>query len=86
MTMSKRLLVLAAGILQLPIIKRAKEMGCYVIAADGDPNAMGFAYADKAICANIVSEDDMLKIAIDEKVDDAAIAAAVKEAGYEVVG
>lgn len=69
MTMSKKLLVLAAGILQLPIIKRAKEMGCYVIAADGDPNAMGFAYADKAICANIVSEDDMLKVAIDEKVD-----------------
>ena len=38
--MSKRLLVLAAGILQIPIIKRAKEMGCYVIAADGDPNAI----------------------------------------------
>ena len=69
MTMNKRLLVLAAGILQIPIIKRAKEMGCYVIAADGDPNAMGFAYADKAICANIVSEEEMLKIAVEEKID-----------------
>ena len=63
MTYNKKLLVLAAGILQLPIIKRAKEMGCYVIAADGDPNAIGFACADKAICANIVSEEEMLKIA-----------------------
>ena len=35
----KRLLVLAAGILQVPVIKRAREMGVYVIAADGDPNA-----------------------------------------------
>ena len=69
MTYNKKLLVLAAGILQLPIIKRAKEMGCYVIAADGDPNAMGFACADKAICANIVSEEDMLKIALEEKID-----------------
>ena len=67
--MSKRLLILAAGILQVPVIKRAKEMGCYVIAADGDPNAVGFTYADKAICANIVSEDEMLKIAMDERVD-----------------
>ena len=67
--MSKKLLILAAGILQVPIIKRAKELGCYVIAADGVPNAMGFAYADKAICANIVSEEEMLKIAKEEKVD-----------------
>lgn len=34
--MQKRLLVLAAGILQVPVIKKAKEMGIYVIAADGD--------------------------------------------------
>ena len=32
--MQKRLLVLAAGILQVPVIKKAKEMGIYVIAPD----------------------------------------------------
>ena len=42
----KRLLVLAAGILQVPVIKKAKEMGIYVIAADSDPNAVGLKYAD----------------------------------------
>lgn len=47
--MQKRLLVLAAGILQVPVIKKAKEMGIYVIAADGDKNAVGLQYADKAI-------------------------------------
>lgn len=67
--MQKRLLVLAAGILQVPIIKRAKEMGIFVIAADGNPNAIGFQYADKSICANITDEEEMLKIAKEENID-----------------
>lgn len=68
-TMRKKLLVLAAGILQITVIKKAKAMGYYVIAADGDPNARGFHYADKAICANITDEEVMLKIAREEGVD-----------------
>ena len=67
--MQKRLLVLAAGILQVPVIKRAHEMGIYVIAADGDPNACGLKYADKAIVVNITSAADMLKVAKDERID-----------------
>lgn len=67
--MQKRLLVLAAGILQVPIIKRAHEMGIYVIAADGAPNACGLKYADKAIVANITSEEEMLRVAREEKID-----------------
>lgn len=65
----KRLLVLAAGILQVPVIKKAKEMGIYVIAADGNPNAVGLKYADKAIVVNITSEEDMLKVARKEHID-----------------
>lgn len=65
----KRLLILAAGILQVPIIKRAREMGYYVIAADGDKNAVGLQYADKPVCVNITSEDEMLKVAREEKID-----------------
>ena len=53
----------------MPIIKRAHEMGYYVIAADGNPEAVGLQYADKAICANIVSEDVMLEIARNEHID-----------------
>ena len=67
--MQKKLLVLAAGLLQVPIIKRARNMGYYVIVADGNPEAIGLKYADKAICANITSEEDMLQIARDEHVD-----------------
>lgn len=65
----KKLMVLGAGILQIPIIKRAREMGFYVIATDGDPNACGFQDADKTIVANIVDEEVMLKIARGEQID-----------------
>lgn len=65
----KKLLVLAAGILQVPVIKKAKEMGYYVIAADSDANAIGLQYADKSIVVNITSERDMLYIAREEHID-----------------
>ncbi len=65
----KKLLVLAAGLLQIPVIKKAHEMGYYVIAADGNPEAPGLAFADKAIVANIISEEEMLAIALQERID-----------------
>ena len=65
----KKLLVLAAGILQITVIKKAKAMGYYVIAADGDPNAIGLKLADKPIVANITSEEEMLRVAREEQVD-----------------
>lgn len=65
----KRLFVLAAGILQLPVIIKAKEMGYYVIAADGDPNAVGLQYADKPAVVNITSEEDVLRVALEEGID-----------------
>ena len=65
----KKLLVLAAGILQVPVIKKAREMGYYVIAADGNPEAVGLPLADKAIVANITDEEVMLRIAREEHID-----------------
>ena len=67
--MQKRLLVLAAGILQVPVIKKAKDMGIFVIAADGNQNAEGLKYADKGIVVNITSEEDVLKVAREERID-----------------
>lgn len=62
-------MVLASGILQVPVIKKARELGYYVIAADGDANAVGLQYADKAIVANITDEKIMLDIAREEQID-----------------
>lgn len=51
-----RLLVLGAGPAQLGLLRAARERGLLVIAADGDPSAPGFRYADKR--AVISSEDE----------------------------
>lgn len=49
----KRILILGAGFLQQFIIKRAYELGYYVIALDGNPNAVGFKYAHEAHCIDV---------------------------------
>lgn len=66
----KKLLVLAAGLLQIPVIKKAHEMGYYVIAVDDDPNAPGMLLADKAIVpGGLMNEEKMVAIAKEEQVD-----------------
>lgn len=67
--MQKKLLVLAAGLLQIPVIRKAHEMGYYVLAADGNPEAEGLKYADKILVSDITSEEMMLTIARQEKVN-----------------
>jgi len=63
-------MVLAAGLLQIPVIKKAHEMGVYVIAVDDDPNAPGMALADKAIVpGGLINEEKLLAIAKEEKID-----------------
>ena len=43
----KKLMILGASILQLPAIRRAKELGYYVGVVDYNANAVGIPYADK---------------------------------------
>lgn len=67
---SKKLLVLAAGLLQIPVIKKAREKGYYVIAADDDSNAPGMALADKAIVpGGLMNEEKMVALAKKEQID-----------------
>lgn len=63
-------MVLAAGLLQVPIIKKAHEMGIYVIAVDDDPDAPGMALADKAVVpGGLINEEKLLTIAKEEQVN-----------------
>lgn len=41
------ILIVSAGIMQIPAILTAKSMGLYVIATDRNPNAPGFKYCDE---------------------------------------
>lgn len=66
----KKLLVLAAGLLQLPVIKKAREIGYYVIAADDDPEAPGMVLADKPIVpGGLMNEEKMVALAKEEHID-----------------
>lgn len=65
----KKMMVLAAGLLQIPVIRKAKEKGYYVIAVDDDPDAPGMALADKAIVpGGLMNEEKMLAIAKEERI------------------
>lgn len=50
----KRILIIGASILQLPMIQKAKEMGLYVGVLDMDPNAVGIQFADEYFCVSTI--------------------------------
>ena len=81
----KKLLVLGAGVYQVPLIKKIKEMGIYCIVSSIKGNYPGFAYADKVYYENTTDMEAILKIARDEKIDGILTTGtdvAVKTIGY----
>lgn len=65
----KRLLILGAGSMQLPVIKKAKELGLYTLVADYDPNAVGFQYADQVAIISTNDQDAILSFAKEQQID-----------------
>ena len=65
----KKLLILGAGIYQVPLIKTAKKLGIYTIAASIPGNYPGFKYADKVYYENTTDYDTILDIARKESID-----------------
>ena len=59
----KRLLIIGASILQLPGIKKAKELGYYVGVADYDPNAVGIPYADEYFNVSTIDQEGIYRAA-----------------------
>jgi len=53
--MKKGILILAAGAMQIPAVLTAKELGLFVIAADKNPRAPGFRYADIGLPLDVVN-------------------------------
>lgn len=49
----KSIIILGAGVMQIPLLKKAREMGLFVIATDKNPAAEGFAHADLPITLDI---------------------------------
>lgn len=65
----KKILILGVGIYQVPLIKKAKEMGLYTIVVSIKGNYPGFKYADKVFYEDTTDYNKILKIAKEEKID-----------------
>ena len=65
----KKLLIIGASILQLPAIKKAKEMGLYIAVVDYNPKAIGIQYADEYFNASTMDENAVLEVAKSFKPD-----------------
>ena len=62
-------MIIGASILQLPAIRRAKELGFYVGVADYNPNAVGIPEADEYFNVSTIDVDGVVKAAEEFKPD-----------------
>lgn len=67
--MNKKALVIGANIDSVHTIENAHKHNIFVVAVDGNPNARGFEYADKAINVDISDVDAVCKVVEEEKPD-----------------
>ena len=65
----KKILILGAGLWQIPYIQKAKEMGLYVIATDWSDDAVGKQYADLFKPISVRDKEESLRFAIENKID-----------------
>lgn len=65
----KRILIIGASILQLPAIKKAKELGFYVGVVDYNPKAIGIPFADEFFNVSTIDIDGVVKTAEEFKPD-----------------
>lgn len=59
------IMILGAGVMQIPAIKKAKEMKLFVICADGNPDAIGKNLCDVFYAIDIKDKNGLLELAKD---------------------
>ena len=62
-------MILGAGIYQLPLIKKAKDLGMYVIVCSTKGNYPGFSYADHFYYVDTTDRETILEISKKENID-----------------
>lgn len=60
----KRMMILGASALQVPAIKKAKELGYQIILVDYDENAVGFALADVKLVVSTLDQEEVYRQAL----------------------
>ena len=61
--MKKSILVIGGGLLQLPLIKKGREMGLTVIVTDYNPDVIGLQYADVPLIMSTRDIEGSVRIA-----------------------
>lgn len=67
--MSEKILILNGSFCELPIIKKAKEMGFFVYTTGNMPELVGHAFADEYIPADYSDKEHILQIVKKYKID-----------------
>lgn len=65
----KKIIVLGAGEMQVPVIKKINELGYKSVALDYDKEAVGFKYADSHYVVSSTDAEKVLEVARKENVD-----------------
>lgn len=65
----KKILILGAGEMQVPVIQKVNEMGYESIALDYDENAIGFKYSNKKYVVSSTDAEKVLAVAKQENAD-----------------
>lgn len=60
----KKMMILGASALQVPAIKKAKELGYQIILVDYDENAVGFALADVKLVVSTLDQEEVCRQAL----------------------
>ncbi|MBI3118113.1 MAG: ATP-grasp domain-containing protein [Candidatus Hydrogenedentes bacterium] len=66
---SPRVMIIAGGEWQVPLIRKAKAMGCYVINSNLYPDSPGFKFADVGLVANVLDKEKNLAFAREHQPD-----------------
>lgn len=64
----KKIIILGAGVYQVPLIRTAKQMGLYVIVVSTPGDYPGFALADKVYEISTTDREAVLAMAMEEKI------------------
>lgn len=73
---SKNFMVIGAGVFQVPLIRKAQEMGYRVTAVDANASAPGFAFSDVSAAVDIKDIEGCLQIAREQHIRGVATVAA----------
>ncbi|MDE7283622.1 MAG: ATP-grasp domain-containing protein [Lachnospiraceae bacterium] len=62
--MQKKMMILGASALQVPAIRKAKELGYQIILVDYDENAVGFQLADVKLVVSTLDQEEVYRQAL----------------------